>query len=248
MAHPIPGRGPVAEALKAGRALREVVLDQRGGAEIDIIAEVARGAGVAVRRTDRAGLDELAGGVLHQGVVAIADAFRYASLADLGETDLVVVLDGVTDPQNLGAIARSAEAAGAGALVIRERRGASVTAAAEKAAAGAFSWLPVVMVPNITRALEDLAQRGFWSVGLAGEAEGDLWDAGLLDGPVAVVIGAEGSGLSRLVAERVDLLVQIPMAGRMTSLNASAAAAVTLFEVVRRRRRSAPEGGVRATH
>ena len=248
MAHAIPGRGPVAEALKAGRPLREVAVDQRGGPEIDTIAEVARGAGVSVRRLDRAGLDDLAGGVLHQGVVAVADSFRYASLADLGETDLVVVLDGITDPQNLGAIARTAEAAGAGALVIRERRGASATAAAEKAAAGALAWLPVVMVPNITRALEDLAHRGFWSVGLAGGSDTAVWDAPLLDGPVAVVIGAEGSGLSRLVAERVDLLVQIPMAGRMTSLNASAAAAVTLFEVVRRRPRQSPEPGVRAAH
>ena len=235
MGHAIPGRGPVAEALKAGRPLREVAVDQRGGPEIDTIAEVARGAGIAVRRVDRAALDDLAGGVLHQGVVGLADSYRYASLADLSDTDLVVVLDGITDPQNLGAIARSAEAAGAGALVIRERRGASVTPAAEKAAAGALAWLPVVMVPNITRALEDLAQRGFWSVGLAGGTETAVWDATLLDGPVAVVIGAEGSGLSRLVAERVDLLVQIPMAGRMTSLNASAAAAVALFEVVRQR-------------
>ena len=248
MAHAIPGRGPVAEALKAGRPLCEVAVDQRGGPEIDTIAEVARGAGVSVRRLDRAGLDDLSGGVLHQGVVAVAGSFRYASLADLGETDLVVVLDGITDPQNLGAIARTAEAAGAGALLIRERRGASVTAAAEKAAAGALSWLPVVMVPNITRALEDLAQRGFWSVGLAGGSDTAVWDAPLLDGPVAVVIGAEGSGLSRLVAERVDLLVQIPMAGRMTSLNASAAGAVTLFEVVRRRPRQSPEAGVRAAH
>lgn len=235
MAHAIPGRGPVAEALKAGRKLVEVAVDQRGGSEIDMLAELARATGVGVRRMDRAELDDLSSGVLHQGVVAIAESFRYRNLADVEATDLVVVLDGITDPHNLGAIARSAEAAGAGALVIRERRGAHVTPAAEKAAAGAFSWLPVVMVPNIVRALSDLAARGFWSVGLAGEAETLVWDADLLAGSVAVVIGAEGSGLSRLVAERVDLLVRIPMGGQMTSLNASVAAAVTLFEVVRRR-------------
>ena len=235
MTHAIPGRGPVAEALKAQRPLREVVVDTRSGPDVTTLADVARSLGVAVRRADRAELDALSGGVLHQGVVALAGDFRYRSLDSVTPTDLVVVLDGVTDPQNLGAIARSAEAAGAGALVLRERRGVSVTPAAEKASAGALSWLPVVMVGNIVRALEDLAGRGFWSVGLAGEAEQSLWDCVLLDGPVAVVVGAEGSGLSRLVAERVDMLVTIPMGGRMTSLNASAAAAITLFEVVRRR-------------
>lgn len=233
--HVIPGRGPVAEAIKAGRRLREVVVDARAGAELATLADVARAAGLTVRRADRAALDQLSGGVLHQGVVATTDSFSYATLADVGEADLVVVLDGVTDPQNLGAIARSAEAAGAGALILRERRGVHVTPAAEKASAGALSWLPVVMVGNIVRALEDLAGRGFWSVGLAGEGGGTVWEAHLLDGPVAVVIGAEGSGLSRLVRERVDMLVRIPMSGRMTSLNASAASAVTLFEVVRRR-------------
>ena len=236
MSHAIPGRGPVSEALKAGRRLNEVVVDVRGGPELAALADTASAAGIAVRRADRATLDQLSFGVLHQGVVALTDNFRYAALADLADTQLVVVLDGVTDPQNLGAIARSAEAAGAGALILRERRGVSVTAAAEKASAGAFAWLPVVMVGNIVRTLEDLAQRGFWSVGLAGEADQTIWGSGLLDGPVAVVIGAEGAGLSRLVRERVDMLVSIPMGGRMGSLNASAASAVTLFEVVRRRR------------
>ncbi len=237
MVHAIPGRGPVAEALKAGRALREVVVEDRARAELATLGDVARGCGVAVRTADRATLDQLTGGVLHQGVVALESEFRYRRLADLAEPRLVVVLDGITDPQNLGAIARSAEAAGADALVIRERRGAQVTAAAEKASAGALSWLPVVLVGNIVRSLEELAGRGVWSVGLAGEAASSLWESPLLDGPVAVVVGAEGSGLSRLVAERVDMLVTIPMGGRMTSLNASAAAAVALFEVVRRRPR-----------
>ena len=248
MTHPIPGRGPVAEALKAGRALREVVIDTKPGAELATLADVARAAGIAVRRADRAELDRIATGVLHQGVVAVADGFSYASLGDVTDTGLIVVLDGVTDPQNLGAIARSAEAAGAGALVVRERRGVHVTPAAEKASAGAFAWLPVVMVGNIVRALEDLSQRGFWSVGLAGEATQTVWEANLLDGPVAVVIGAEGSGLSRLVVERVDMLVRIPMAGRMTSLNASAASAVTLFEVVRRQAASSTSTAVRSPH
>lgn len=248
MTHAIPGRGPVAEALRAGRALREVVVDTRAGDAVDGLVAAARAAGVSVRRAERADLDQLSGGVLHQGVVGAAPPFRYTPLADFVESPLVVVLDGVTDPQNLGAIARSAEAAGAGGLVIRERRGASVTPAAEKASAGALSWLPVAMVPNVVRALADLRERGFWSVGLAGEAVDTVWDAPLLDGPVAVVIGGEGSGLSRLVRERVDALARIPMAGSMTSLNASAASAVALFEVVRRRGGPARDGAVRPAH
>ncbi|MGI8574570.1 MAG: 23S rRNA (guanosine(2251)-2'-O)-methyltransferase RlmB [Egibacteraceae bacterium] len=233
--HAIPGRRPVTEALRAGRALQRVWFEDR--ADLTTLVAAAEQAGVDVAQGTRAELDALAYGVAHQGIVGIAALFRYARLDELAETDLVVVLDGVTDPQNLGAIARSAEQAGAGALVLPRRRSAMVTAAAEKASAGAFSWLSVAVVPNITRALADLAGRGFWSVGLAGEGPETLWDAHLLDGPVAVVVGAEGRGLSRLVRERVDALVRIPMRGRLDSLNVSAATAVALFEVVRRRRR-----------
>ena len=248
MSHAIPGRGPVAEALNAGRRLNQVVVDTKGGTELSTLADVARGAGVPVRRADRAELDTLSGGVLHQGVVALQDAFAYKRLADLAAVDLVVVLDGVTDPQNLGAIARSAESAGADALVLRERRSVHVTPAAEKASAGALSWLDVVLVGNIVRALQDLANRGCWSVGLAGDAEQTLWDTPLLDGPVAVVVGAEGAGLSRLVTERVDAVVSIPMAGRMTSLNASAATAITVFETLRRRHSATGTPNVRRAH
>jgi 23S rRNA (guanosine2251-2'-O)-methyltransferase len=226
----------VTEALKAGRTLREVVLDRRAGSELEAIAALARAAGVRVSAGDRDTLDALAEGVRHQGAVALAPPFPYRSLAELSPTDLVVVLDGVTDPQNLGSIARSAELAGASALVLPKRRSAHVSPAAEKAAAGAFSRLEVALVPNIVRALTDLAERGLWSVGLAGDAEATIWDTPLLDGPMALVVGAEGSGLSRLVAERVDARAAIPMSGRLGSLNAGVAAGVALFEVVRRRR------------
>lgn len=230
--HVIPGRRAIAEALRAHRLLREVVVDPRTGA--DALAAEAERAGVAVRRAGRDEIDALADGVSHQGAVALAPSFAYADLATV-TGDLVVLLDGITDPQNLGAIARSAEAAGATALVLPKRRSAHVTPAAEKAAAGAFSWLEVALVPNLPRALGDLADRGLWSVGLAGEAPRSLWEEPLLDGPLALVVGAEGSGLSRLVAERCDALASIPMSGHVGSLNASAAAAVTLFEVGRRR-------------
>ncbi len=220
----------MAEALRAGRALTELLVAEAD----DDLAAVAREAGVPVRVRPRAELDDRAGGVLHQGVLAVAPPFAYASLADL-RGDLVVVLDGITDPQNLGAIARSAEAAGAAGLVLPKRRSAHVTPAVEKAAAGALSWLEVAVVPNLVRALADLAERGLWSVGLAGEAAETIWECGLLDGPTVVVIGAEGAGLSRLIAERCDATAAIPMAGRVGSLNASAAAAIVFFEVQRRR-------------
>ncbi len=233
--HVVPGRRPVAEALRAGRALHEVVVQRRAGAELAVLRRAATEAGLPIREAEREALDELSGGVLHQGVVAVAPPFAYRTLGEVTGGDLVVVLDGVTDPQNLGAIARSAEAAGADALVLRERRGALVTPAAEKAAAGALSWLDVAVVTNVTAALRELADAGFWSLGLAADAADDVWHSALLDGRVALVVGAEGAGLSRLVAERVDALAAIPLRGRMASLNAAAAAAVVLFEVARRR-------------
>jgi 23S rRNA (guanosine2251-2'-O)-methyltransferase len=225
----------VIEALRAGRRLREVVVDRRVGQDLELILGLADAAGVRTRRAERATLDELSEGVRHQGVVALAPSFPYRALVELSATDLVVVLDGVTDPQNLGAIARSAELAGASALVLPKRRSAHVSPAAEKAAAGAFSRLEVALVPNLVRALGDLAERGLWSVGLAGTAVTTIWEEGLLDGSVALVIGAEGAGLSRLVAERVDATVAIPMVGALDSLNAGVAAGVALFEVRRRR-------------
>lgn len=234
--HTIPGRRPVAEALRAGRPLAEVVVDRRRAGTLTALVEQATAAGIAVRTVTTAELDELTAGVVHQGVAAVPAGVPGPGVADL-TGDLVVVLDGITDPHNLGAIARAAEVAGACGIVLPRRRSAHHSPAAEKTSAGALSWLPVVVVPNIATGLVQLADAGFWSVGLDGAAQATIWDSDLLDGRVAVVVGAEGSGLSRLVAERVDQLVAIPMRGRLDSLNASTAAAVALFEVVRRRHR-----------
>jgi 23S rRNA (guanosine2251-2'-O)-methyltransferase len=233
--HTIPGRRPVAEALRAGRPLAEVVVDQRRAGRLTALVEQAAAAGIAVRTVTTAELDELTAGVVHQGVAAVPAGVPAPGIADL-TGDLVVVLDGITDPHNLGAIARSAEVAGACGIVLPRRRSAHHSPAAEKTSAGALSWLPVVVVPNIATGLVQLAGAGFWSVGLDGTAQATIWDSDLLDGRVAVVVGAEDSGLSRLVAERVDQRVAIPMRGRLDSLNASTAAAVALFEVVRRHR------------
>lgn len=230
----IPGRQPVREALLAGREVQVVVLDRRGGEQLHVLGDQARAAGIEVRTATREELDAMTGEVRHQGVVAVAPRFPFAPLDSVLTAGLVVVLDGITDARNLGAIARVAEQAGAGGLVIRDRRAAGPSPAAEKAAAGALSWLPVVQVTNTVRTIAALGEAGLWSVGLAGEAGGSLWDQPLLDERVALVVGEEGGGLSRLVAERVDALVQIPMGGRLDSLNASTATAVACFEWRRR--------------
>ena len=230
----IPGRQPVAEALRAGRPLSAVIVDRRRADRLHELVTVAADAGIDVRQVSSGELDEVTGGVTHQGIAAMATARPPTAVSAL-TGDLVVVLDGITDPHNLGAIARTAEVAGACGLVLPRRRSAHHSPAAEKTSAGALSWLPVVVVPNIATGLRHLADAGFWSVGLDGDAETTIWDSGLLDGRVAIVIGAEGTGLSRLVAERVDEVAAIPMRGHVGSLNASTAAAVALFEVVRRR-------------
>lgn len=232
--HAIPGRQSVAEALRARRPVSEILVDERRADRLGGLLAMAADADVAVRRVPAGDLDEATGGVTHQGIAALAVPTPSIAVPAL-TGDLVVVLDGVTDPHNLGAIARAAEVAGACGLVLPRRRSAHHSPAAEKTSAGALSWLPVVVVPNIATGLRQLAEAGFWSVGLAGDADTTIWDSGLFDGRLALVIGSEGTGLSRLVAERVDQVVAIPMRGRIGSLNASTAAAVALFEVVRRR-------------
>lgn len=237
----VPGLHPVRELLRAGARVRQILVapEREDTAVLAEIRMLAAAAGVPVDDAPSSHLDELAGGAAHQGVVAVAARFPYADLEDLvpagGEAALLVVLDGITDPHNVGAIARTAEAVGAHGLVLPRRRAAGVTPAAEKAAAGALAHLPVAEVPNVARALELLADRAVWSVGLDADADTLVYDCDLLTEPVAIVVGAEGRGLSRLAAERCDLLVRLPMRGAVGSLNASVAAAVVLYEVRRRR-------------
>jgi 23S rRNA (guanosine2251-2'-O)-methyltransferase len=197
------------------------------------VLDAVRGAGVQVERVDRAALDGL-GVVNHQGVVAFVEppaelSERDLDLAEWGPDALVVVLDGITDPQNLGACARAAEAAGAQMLVARHRRAAPLTSAAIRASAGALLHLPLARVTNIARALDRLRDRGFTAVGLEHRAATAIHEGPPPARPLAMVVGDEGAGLSRLVRERCDLLVSIPMPGRTGSLNASSALAVALF-------------------
>lgn len=245
----IEGRNPVLEALKAGRRVHRILLAEgvleRGAVTQILVA--ASAASVTVERVPRTTLDRLAVGRVHQGVIAEADPYRYRSWEEAvdaavagGEAPLLVALDGVTDPGNLGSILRSAEAAGVHAVLIPHRRASPVTPLVEKASAGALEHLVIDRVPNLERALEACRKRGIWIVGLTGGAGAELWECDLLAEPLVLVIGAEGKGISRLISERADALVRIPMKGRVESLNAAVAAAVALFEARRRRSETTP--------
>jgi len=231
----LSGIHPVAEALRAGRPLDRVLIAQgAGGPRLQEIIDLARRAAIAVRFEPRAALDRLAGTPAHQGVVAMGAPKKYADLEDIFGADLVVVLDGVEDPHNLGAIIRTAHAAGAGALVIPERRSASLTDVVAKAAAGALEHLPIVRVTNVNRALEQLKDREYWIYGLD-ERGPRLYSEAPYSIPTVLVLGGEGRGLHEQVRKHCDLLVRIPMAGEISSLNVSVAAGVVLFEWRRHR-------------
>ena len=231
----LSGIHPVAEALRAKHPLERLLVAQgAGGPRVQEIIDLARRASIPVRFEPRAALDRLAGTSAHQGVVALGAAQRYADFDGVAPCEMLVVLDGVEDPHNLGAIIRTAHAAGAGAVIIPERRAAGVTGVVAKAAAGALEHLPVVRVANINRALEELKQRGFWIYGLD-ERGAETYDQVEYASPAAVVLGGEGKGLHEQVRKHCDALVRIPVAGRISSLNVSVAAGVMLFEWRRRR-------------
>jgi 23S rRNA (guanosine2251-2'-O)-methyltransferase len=238
----IYGINSVAEAVKArGRAFSWVgVAQERHDLRLKHIVDECRRQGIAVRFVSRAELDRMAGNNAHQGVVAVTSAKQYNDLEDVvvskrGEHSLIVVLDGIEDPHNLGAILRTADAAGADGVVIPERRAASVTAIVAKTSAGASEHLPVAKVTNIARTLEQLKDRNIWIVGLD-ERGKQTYDSLDYKMDCAVVLGSEGKGLHDLVAKKCDFLVSIPMLGKVSSLNVSVAAGVMLYEVVRQRR------------
>jgi 23S rRNA (guanosine2251-2'-O)-methyltransferase len=230
----LSGIHPVAEALRAERPLDRLIVAQgAGGPRLQEIIDLARRSGVPVRFEPRATLDRLAGSSAHQGVVALGAASKYADLDTVAAAQLVVVLDGVEDPHNLGAIVRTAHAAGAGAVIIPERRAANVTDVVAKAAAGALEYLPIVRVTNVNRALEDLKAKQYWIYGLDERAT-EAYDRVEFAAPTALVLGGEGKGLHEQVRKHCDALVRIPMAGKISSLNVSVAAGVVLFEWKRR--------------
>jgi 23S rRNA (guanosine2251-2'-O)-methyltransferase len=239
------GINTVTEALRArGRAFEWVgVAKERKDIRLQRIIDECRKTGVPVRVLSRVELDHMAVAGAHQGVVAVTSAKQYSDLDDLvaarrGEHSLVVVLDGVEDPHNLGAILRTADAAGADGVVIPERRAVGVTGTVAKSSAGASEHLPIAKVTNISHALEELKSKGLWVVGLDERGQ-QTYDAIDYKMHCAVVLGAEGKGLHDLVRKHCDFLISIPMLGRVPSLNVSVAAGVVLYEVVRQRRLAA---------
>lgn len=237
----LAGRNPVMEALKSGRGINKILMTRDAEGSALKIAAKARDLGVVIQYTDRKALDRAAGpGVHHQGVVAYVTDFEYCQVEDIlkiakdkGEDPFIIVLDGLEDPHNFGAIMRSVDVSGAHGIIISKHRAVPVTATVEKSSAGAAEYVPVARVTNIASAVEQLKDAGVWVA--AADMDGDsLYDAPL-DGPIALVIGNEGKGISRIVMEKCDICVSIPMMGKVNSLNASNAAAILMYEVVRRR-------------
>ena len=233
------GRNPIREALKSGRLVEKLLVAQGdlSGAAKDII-RMAKDAGAVVQTVDRSRLDQIYSA--HQGMLAYVAAVDYKSLDDIlalaaerGEDPFIVILDGVTDPHNLGAIIRSAECAGAHGVIVPERRAAGLGPTAAKAAAGALNYLPIARVKNLNRTIDEMKQRGVWVIGTAMDGEDAL--SADLTGPVALVIGSEGEGISRLTLQKCDRTVTLPMKGQIVSLNASVAAGILMYEIVRAR-------------
>ncbi|HKX19374.1 MAG TPA: 23S rRNA (guanosine(2251)-2'-O)-methyltransferase RlmB [bacterium] len=244
------GRHAVLEALRAGRPVSRVLVSRtaHGAGALREIVETARRRGVPVQTVDPRRLDGFAEGLPHQGVAAMTAVQALVALDDLlevarrrAERPFLLVLDGIEDPHNLGAVIRTAEAAGAHGVVIPRRRAAGLTPAVARASAGATAHLAVAGVGNLTSALEELKRAGVWIIGADSEAV-ERYDDGALEPPVAVVVGAEGRGLHRLVRDRCDRLVRIPMRGQVRSLNVSVAAALLLYEVAKRAPRTGEAG------
>lgn len=238
----IEGRNAVIEALRAGVNVDKIYI-ARGETDSALghIASTARGKGIVVVEADRRKLDGMSRTHSHQGVIALAAVREYASVDDIlnaarekGEPPLIVVCDELSDPHNLGAVIRTAECAGAHGVIIPKRRSAGLTAIVAKTSAGAVAHVPVARVPNLPSLLKELKEQGVWIFGSAAAGDKTLYEADL-KGPAAIVIGSEGDGMGRLVSETCDFRVSIPMRGKLNSLNASAAAAILLYEAVRQR-------------
>ena len=237
----IEGRNPVIEAIRAGKEIdRLYVLDGcKDGAILTIKREAAK-KDIAIKYADKDRLDHMSSTGHHQGVIAITAAYEYSEVSDIlknaedkGEDPFVIVLDGIEDPYNLGAIIRTADQAGAHGVIIRADRAAHLTASVARASAGALNYIPVAKVTNIARTIEELKEKGLWFVCAA--MDGDLMYDLNLTGPIGLVIGNEGSGVTRLVREKCDMTASIPMKGQIDSLNASVACGILSYEIVRRR-------------
>lgn len=235
----IVGRNPVTEALKSGREIDKLVVSATEGSMIKILA-MAKESGIPVMKAEKAALDRIAPGQAHQGVAAYISPYEYAELDDIfakaeasGEEPFIIILDNLEDPHNLGAIMRTAECAGTHGIIIPKRRACGLTEVVAKASAGAIEYMPCVKVTNIAQTIDELKERGIWVA--ACDMGGQNYYEADLSGKLAVVVGSEGFGISKLVREKCDFVVSMPMLGKITSLNASNAAAVIIYEVRKQR-------------
>lgn len=233
------GRNPVMEALRSGREIDKLLVSGREGSLIKILAQ-AKEQGIPVMTAEKAALDRIAAGRPHQGVVAYVSPYAYSQMEDIfalaqsrQEDPFIIILDNLEDPHNLGAIMRTAECAGAHGVIIPKRHACGLTEVVAKASAGAIEYIPCVKVTNIAQTIDQLKERGIWTA--ACDMGGQPYYQAELKGKLAVVIGSEGAGISRLVREKCDFIVSMPMAGKITSLNASNAAAVIMYEVRKQR-------------
>lgn len=237
----LEGRNAVLEVLKSGRDIEKIIV-QKGNVEGTVrrITAMAKERGVVVQEVVKQKLDEMSQTKNHQGVIAIVSEHEYAEISDIlkaadekGEKPFIIILDNITDPHNLGAVIRTAECAGAHGIIIPKRRSVGLTATVGKTSAGAIEYMPVARVTNISQTIDDLKKEGIWIA--CADMGGDDYFNAPLDGAIALVIGSEGDGVSRLVKEKCDFVVSIPMYGKISSLNASVAAGLLMYEVVRKR-------------
>lgn len=236
----IAGRNTVIEALKSGASLDTVYIDGSGGS-LNVIRRLAKEKGVVVKDAQGQKLSQLSGGASHQGVVAIGACGEYVSVEDIlavsakkGTQPFIIICDEIEDPHNLGAIIRTAETAGADGIIIPKRRSASLNATVFKTSAGAASYMPVARVSNLASCIDDLKEKGVWIYGT--DASGSDYCDTDLTGSIALVIGSEGFGISKLIQKKCDFMIKLPMMGKITSLNASVAAGIFMYEAVRQRR------------
>lgn len=236
----IVGRNPVMEALKSGKALDTIYVNENAGGSIGAITRIARERGIVIKNVSDQKLTQMCGGASHQGIIASGACAEYVSVEDIlaiskkkGTAPFIIICDEIEDPHNLGAIIRTAEAAGADGIIIPKRRSASLNATVFKTSAGAASWLPVARVANLGAAIDELKKNGIWIYGT--DASGENYSDTSFTGPIGLVIGSEGFGMGRLIRDKCDFLVKLPMYGKITSLNASVAAGIFMYESVRQR-------------
>lgn len=236
----ILGRNPVIEALKADKLIDMIFVNPEATGSISLICKMAKEKGIPVKQVNESKLNNMADGASHQGVIAAGACAEYVEISDIlkiaeekNEDPFIIICDEIEDPHNLGAIIRTAEAAGAHGIVIPKRRSASLNHTVFKTSAGAASWLPVARVSNLASAVDELKAAGVWIYGTDGA--GESYNKVSLTGPVGLVVGSEGFGMGRLMKEKCDFLLSLPMAGKITSLNASVAAGIFMYEIVRQR-------------